>query len=393
MSRADVPTVALRRRRALKHTHSIKILIDSIPITMKIYQEAEQFINEIYWKETHDNRSNLKISDLVNEKLAKDNQDKDPEYYNHRTGVIHTSSLYGCLRGVIHSALGTPPSKEPDTRKLGVFRAGNLFEDYIVQSLGNRVIEQQREYEYKYKNITLVGRSDYRIDDSGIIRIGENKSVHSDAFWYRQREGTLIQWHNQLQLQIYLWLERILEPYKCPKCGTIKMVNKGEKETAPVCLSCKLYLDKYPVQTIEPEGIFSYISKDDCIVESAPVKFNQRIIDEVVIPALEIVNEGFTKKDANVAPLPSYAIFNNQKQQWQTNWLVKYCDYHNHCAGAGWILEAQDEVYRKNKEYKATLPKGSNGKKKSVVKPIVNEPKEETSEDAPQSNEDAEKVE
>jgi hypothetical protein len=294
-----------------------------------LYQEAEKFIKDIYWKETHDKRSTLKISELVDAKLLKDNKEKDPEYYNHRPGVVHASSIYGCLRGVIHSMIGTPPSKEPEARKLGVFQAGNLFEEYIINALGDRVIERQRQYEYKYKSIILVGRSDYLINDEGIIRIGENKSVHSDSFWYRQREGTLVAWHNQIQLQIYMWLERVL------------------------------YGNNY-------EGIFSYISKDDCTVESAPIKFNQRIIDEIVIPALDIINQGYEKKDPNIAPLPPHAIFNEEKGQYQMNWLAKYCDWHNHCAGGAWLLEAQDEVYRRNKEYKATLPRRSKGKKLEI---------------------------
>ena len=294
------------------------------------YQDAEKFIKEIYWKETHDARSNLKISELVDAKLLKDNQEKDPEYFKHRPGVVHASSLYGCLRGAIHAVLGTPPSKEPDARKLGVFQAGNLFEDYIIDSLGDRVVERQRQYEYKYKSITLVGRSDYRIDDNGVMRIGENKSVHSDSFWYRQREGTLVAWHNQIQLQIYMWLER------------------------------ELFKNSY-------EGIFSYISKDDCTVESAPVKFNQRIIQEIVIPALDIINEGYEKKDPNVAPLPAMSIFNEDKEQYQKNWLCTYCDYHNHCAGAGWLLEAMDEVSRRNKEYKASHPAKSKAKKSEIT--------------------------
>ena len=300
------------------------------------YQEAEKFINEVFWKETHDPRSKLNIAELVNAKLVKDNNEKDPDYFQKRIGVVHASQIYSCLRGVIHSCLRHTPDKEPEPRKLGIFKAGLLFEDFIIDSLGERVIGRQREYKFRYKNITLVGRSDYRIDDGGIIRIGENKSVHSDSFWYRQREGTLIQWHNQIQLQIYMWLERVLFDEKV-------------------------------------EGIFSYISKDDCMVESAPVKFNQRVIDEIVIPALDIINEGFEKQDPNIAPLPEIAIYSESREQYQKNWLCTYCDYHNQCAGAGWLLEAGELVARKNKEIKQGL-KDSVGhitkKSKSEIHPV-----------------------
>jgi len=300
-----------------------------------LYQEAEKLIKDMYWSETHDKRSSLKIADLVNEKLVKDNKEKDPEYFSHREGVIHASSIYGCLRGVVHEMLGEKPNEEYSARQLGIFQAGNLFEDYVVSSLGDRVIEGQREYVYKYKSLTLVGRSDYIINDNGIMRIGENKSVHSDSFWYRQREGTLVAWQNQIQLQIYMWLER-------------------------------------EIFGNELDGIFSYISKDDCAVISAPVKYNPRFINEIVKPALEIINEAYEKKDPTIAPLPSMTIFNEARSQWQINWLCKYCNYHNHCAGAGWILEAKDEVFRKNKEYKAVHPPAPNKRvaKETNIRPV-----------------------
>lgn len=312
---------------------------------MRIYQDAEKFINEQFYNGSYDSRGTVRISDLVAAKLEADNKAKDPEYYNHRDGVIHSSSLYGCVRGLIHQAIGSQKTSVPDPRKLGVFEAGNLFEDFIIESLGDRVLEKQREYNYQHKSIMLVGRSDYRIEDAGIMRIGENKSVHSDSFWYRKNEGTLVAWHNQIQLQIYMWLERVL--------------FKNEWE-----------------------GIFSYISKDDCTVESAPVKFNQAIIDEVVIPVLDLVSAGYDRVKpladerrrllaANaplaeleaiqekinsmineVAPAPSFSVYNEQKKQWQVNWICKYNDYAEHCYGKGWLLIAQDEVSRKNKEAK-----------------------------------------
>lgn len=312
---------------------------------MRYYQDAEKFINEQFYNGTYDSRSNLRISTLVEEKLIADNKAKDPEYYNHRAGVIHSSSVYGCMRALIHEAIGSDKTSVPDPRKLGVFMAGNLFEDFIIDSLGSAVIERQREYKYQHKSITLVGRSDYRLDDNGVMRIGENKSVHSDSFWYRKNEGTLVAWHNQIQLQIYMWLERVL--------------FKNEWE-----------------------GIFSYISKDDCTVESSPVKFNQAIIDEVVIPVLDVVSAGYDRVkpladerkrllDAKApladldainekinamviecAPAPAFSVFNEAKKQWQINWLCKYNDYSDLCYGKGWLLVAQDEVKRKNLELK-----------------------------------------
>ncbi|KKK67860.1 hypothetical protein LCGC14_2949880, partial [marine sediment metagenome] len=134
-----------------------------------LYQDAEKLIKEIWWKETHDPESKLHLPKLIEERLIKDNKERDPEYFGHREGVVHSTSLSKCLRGVIHEMLGAKKDNEIEPRKLGIFKAGNLFEDFIIATLGNMVVHEQREYEYKYKNITLVGRSDYAINDNGIL--------------------------------------------------------------------------------------------------------------------------------------------------------------------------------------------------------------------------------
>ncbi|KKT20035.1 MAG: hypothetical protein UW07_C0019G0007 [Candidatus Nomurabacteria bacterium GW2011_GWF2_43_8] len=283
------------------------------------YQEAENYIKETFYKDSYDSRSKLDIVSIINNKLVADNKTKDPEYFNHREGVVHSSSLYACLRGTIHSMLGTKKDNEIEPRKLGVFQAGNLFEEYVINAIGDKVVERQRQYEYKYKNITLVGRSDCILNDDGIMRIGECKSVHSDSFWHRSKEGTLIAWHNQIQLQIYMWLER------------------------------ELFGNNYDADLI-------YVSKDDVTVAHSALKYNPDIIEKIVKPALNIINEGYTSKNPNVAPLPPMVIFSEAKHQYQKNWLATYCEFHSSCAGAGWILEATNLVTQRNKELKAAMP-------------------------------------
>lgn len=336
-----------------------------------LYQEAEKLIKEIYWKETHDPHTSLHLPKVIEEKLIKANKEKDPDYYDHREGVVHSTSISKCLRGVVHEMLGAKKTSELDPRKLGIFMAGNLFEDFVIQALGDRVIHTQREYEYHYKSITLVGRSDYTIDDDGTLRVGENKSVHSDSFWMREREGTLIAWHNQVQLETYLWLERILDPYQCTTCKKVILSNE-----VPKCAQCK---DKGNIVSApelklkSPHGVFSYISKDDCTVIGAPVQYNPRFTNEIIIPTLDIINEAYTKKDPNLAPLPSMVIYSEAKHQYQKNWLCTYCDYHTLCAGAGWILEATNLVTQRNKELKSAMVNPHAVKKKKAVIGVVDE--------------------
>ncbi len=346
-----------------------------------LYQDAEKRIKEIYWNETHDPHSKLNLPRLIEERLVKDNKEKDPDYYDHREGVVHSTSLAKCLRGVVHEMLGAKKTSDIDPRKLGIFKAGNLFEDFIIQALGERVIHAQREYEYKYKSITLVGRSDYTIDDEGTIRVGENKSVHSDSFWMREREGTLVAFHNQIQLETYLWLERILDPYKCYSCGKVILSN-----VTPSCAQCKNKGEIHAApeaKLVNPHGIFSYISKDDCTVIGAPVQFNPHIVDEIIIPALDIVNEGYTTKNPEAAPLPSLVIFSEGKHQYQKNWLCSYCEFHSLCAGAGWVLEATNLVTQRNKELKAAMPSAPKKVKATIGVVVEVEP---PTEDLPEAN-------
>ena len=303
---------------------------------VRLYSEAEEFINEIFWSETHDKSCNLDIPAIINARMIEHNKTKDPDYYGHREGVVHVTSLSKCLRGVALEMLGAKKDSEIDPRKLGVFRAGNLFEEFIVDSLGDKMQDRQTEYSYPYKGLIFVGRDDGTILYENVRRVLEAKSVRSDSFWYREKEGTLVSTHNQAQLQTYLWFRRVL-------------LND-------------------PV-----DGIFTYISKDDCTVIQAPVKFNQHIIDDVVIPTMDILAEAYAKKDATLAPVPPMVVYSKARGQYQKNFIAAYCEYHNQCVGEGWLLEAGEIVTRKNKEAKEAAKEFKNTikKDKSEVSPAV----------------------
>lgn len=296
------------------------------------YSEAEKFIDDVFFSETHDKTNTLNIPEIVHAKMVADNDEKSKgDYYGHREGVVHVTSLSKCLRGVALEMLGAKTEDTIDARKLGIFKAGNLFEDFIIEALGDKMQDRQTEYVYKYKNITLTGRDDGTVLHDGRRTLLENKSVNSDAFWYRQKEGKLVAWQNQIQIQTYLWLRR------------------------------ELFND--PV-----DGIFSYVSKDDVTIISAPVKFNKRIIDEIVIPALDVLNEAYTTKNPLVAPLPPMVVFSESRHQYQRNFLCTYCLYHSQCAGAGWLLECTNLVTQRNKSLKETMKNPSAEKK---VKPKI----------------------
>lgn len=324
---------------------------------MQLYQDAEKFIKDIYWSETHNKENKLNLPEVIAAKLVKDNKEKDPDYYDHREGVVHVTSLSKCLRGVVHEMLGASKDAPPDARKLGVFKAGNLFEDFIVDALDGLMLDRQTEYIYKYKGVYVTGRDDGTIEYEGQRTMLEAKSVHSDSFWYREQEGTLVAAHNQAQIQTYLWFRRIL-----PNMFRVTMEDGDDEQIVYTNLSLEeLTAYKQNPYDVSPEdkpdnsnlpGIFSYISKDDCTIIAAPVKFNQRIIDECVLPALEMVIEGYTHKKPELVDVPPLVTYSDTKHSYQKNWLCTYCEYHTKCAGAGWVLEASNLVTQKNKEVK-----------------------------------------
>lgn len=285
---------------------------------MIAYQDAERLVNDMFFPLTYDPSSKLDVGRVVEERMVSDNKAKDPEYYNQRPGTVHASKITGCLRGLVIEMLGGKPDAEPDARKLGVFKAGNLFEDFILDALGDRVVARQRQYEIAHNGITMVGRSDGIVIDDGKHRVLEAKSVHSDSFWYRDKEGTLVAWHNQVQLQIYMWAER------------------------------KMFGNEY-------DGVFSYVSKDDVTVKGTPVRFNPRVIDEIVIPILDALAAAYAAKDPTLVPLPPPVVYVETKHQFQKNWIATYCEYHDQCAGKGWLMEAEAEVKRRNAEAKKSL--------------------------------------
>ena len=156
-----------------------------------------------------------------------------------------------------------------------------------------------------------------------------------------------------MQIQTYMWLRRIL-PNMFYRLDTQEIIYTNFDKQA-----LWEHRGSRPDDKLEPvekpddsnlNGIFAYISKDDCTIAQAPVKFNQEIIDKVVLPAIETIIKAYEAKDPSLADVPPLAIYSEAKGQWQKNWLGDYCDHHCSCCGGGWKKEATNEVARLNKE-------------------------------------------
>lgn len=281
----------------------------------KLYQQAEKIIKNVFLSQTLDYDCKFDLQKVVHDKLVADATIKDnSEYYAPVQGEVHVSSLYKCLRGVYYEMMGEQPTGEIQPRVLGVFKAGNLFEDFIIECMGDKMQDRQTEYRFKYKSLTLVGRDDGTfLDDKGERRVLECKSQHSDSFWYMQKEGMGVQWQHQIQLQTYLWLRRELF---------------GQ----------------------ELNGYFAYVSKDDVSINGVAVKYNPTIIEEIVKPILDTLNEAYEKKDVTLLPTPELIIFD--KGKYKQNWLNTYCQFSDKCLGVGWSINLADLVKIKNKGLK-----------------------------------------
>ncbi len=283
----------------------------------KIYQQAESYLRNIFLSQTLDYDCKFDLQKVVQDKMVADSSVKDnSEYYLPKKGEVHVSSLYKCLRGVYYEMNGVEATQEIAPRVLGVFKAGNLFEDFIVESMGDKMLDRQTEYRLQYKSIVLVGRDDGTFtDDKGERRVLECKSQHSDSFWYMLKDNMGVQWQHQIQLQCYLWLRR------------------------------KLYNDNV-------NGYYAYISKDDCSIQGVPVKFNQNIINDIIIPILDLLNEAYEKQNPELLPLPEPIVYDKKTGKYKRNWLCTYCNYHSLCAGEMWHVGIEDKVKISNKNNK-----------------------------------------
>jgi hypothetical protein len=112
------------------------------------------------------------VQELIDETL-------EPKEKRIRSGKMSPSSFGKCFRNQYWNRLDV--QGEPlDARTLRVFKAGNLFHDF-VQSL---LINEQVKKEVLVESEDVKGFADL-VNTEEVIDI---KSQHSKSFWYRQKE-------------------------------------------------------------------------------------------------------------------------------------------------------------------------------------------------------------
>ena len=115
------------------------------------------------------------------------------------SGKISPSDLGRCFRYQYWHRKGEKPTNPPDERALRVFKAGELFHDFVKEVIGFKDVER------KIEQADILGYADIVLDDEVI----DIKSIHSRGFHYMRESKFDINVDkepNILQVVCYAWL-------------------------------------------------------------------------------------------------------------------------------------------------------------------------------------------
>lgn len=136
----------------------------------------------------------MTIQQLIDEALAK----KEPRI---RSGKYSPSSLGKCFRNQYWNRKDEPKSNPTDERTERVFKAGNLFHDFVQKTI--KAHNQDAEVEVLVEDDDFKGFADLVLANEVI----DLKSQHSRAFWYRNgktwKEIEPMVYTNILQVMFY----------------------------------------------------------------------------------------------------------------------------------------------------------------------------------------------
>lgn len=138
------------------------------------------------------------IQELIDETLGEKNDHVS-------SGKWKPSALGQCYRRHYWARKGEEPSNPIDKRTLRVFKAGNLFHDFVQTNLLTRYPNWQKEVKIEVEDV--LGYADL-VSDNEVVDI---KSQHSRKFWWNDKEikaGKDIKdmfFNNWLQVMWYAW--------------------------------------------------------------------------------------------------------------------------------------------------------------------------------------------
>jgi hypothetical protein len=225
------------------------------------------------------------IQSAINEACKSEDREKTSWY---------ASDMGKCLSGVYYARMGLPVAPKDD-RLLRVFKCGNIFEDFVLESAAKHM-KVERPETMSLKEFDLRVRPDAIVNDEVVYEV---KSVHSRKFTWMGKEGP-----DKHHLQQLWW---------------------GMKATG------------------KQEGRLIYVSKDDLRVAEYRLLLTDPEISTACLSEIAILQEAWKTKTPP-EPVPTFV---NGK----LNWKAQYCDYHQHCLGdPNWLANIKDGVEKGNNE-------------------------------------------
>jgi hypothetical protein len=257
------------------------------------------------------------VQKLISDYLAEEyrRSQREPKDY------WRVSDMGHCLRGRYYKRQGAKPTDPPDERTLRKFQAGNIFHWWLQRQVryaasemsGVRVIGMEREV--RNDKLHVVGHYDALVQIGRKKLLYDFKTVHSNAFHYREQNKSLTQKQHAMQLGLYLMLLH----------------------------------QEHPDLT---EARLLYISKDDLSVAETKVILTPALKREI-LRELKILNESWEKK--KLPPTPPLIVKDSVKNKWVINWQAQYCPYHDLCMNEPkevWMKEAREAAELKNIQLK-----------------------------------------
>lgn len=204
-----------------------------------------------------------------------------------RSGKFNCSSLGRCVQYILWDRMNVPKTP-PDARTLRIFKAGDLFHEFVQGIIIKEYPEAQIEVTHQTDDV--ICRADI-ITEEEVISL---KSQHSNAFW-----------HMRKQLEAGASFKKIKFPHYIQ--ASVECVYNNKKWARLV-----------------------YISKDDlCIDEYLFANNAQMQID--VKQEISMLQHRWEHKDTVNKALASPRAFGYNKKTGKPNECYRYCPYKDKC--------------------------------------------------------------
>lgn len=198
-----------------------------------------------------------------------------------RSGKYNPSSFGMCYRQQFWNRKDVPKSNPPDERSLRVFKAGNLFEEFVVGLLP----KDQYQFQVKVETEDVLGYADI-VSENEVCDV---KSQHSKSFWWMLKSNDIKKdkYHNWLQVMYYAYAL--------------------DKEFGRLC----------------------FVSKDDLCIQEYVQPLDKYWENEVEAEIAELVSMWMISKLPNA--LPRCEPKTNKKTGITTYWQCSYCAWYDLC--------------------------------------------------------------